>query len=90
MGCHFLLQGVFPTQESNLSLLHCSQTLYQLSYKGIPKSLRWISFIYCVLFCMLKWEAFWEAGGRKGRWVPWKTAWTLESCSLGFKGWICV
>ena len=22
MGCHFLLQGVFPTQGSNLSLLH--------------------------------------------------------------------
>ena len=22
MGCYFLLQGTFPTQESNLSLLH--------------------------------------------------------------------
>ena len=22
LGCHFLLQGVFPTQESNLRLLH--------------------------------------------------------------------
>ena len=22
MGCHFLLQGIFPTQESNLGLLH--------------------------------------------------------------------
>ena len=21
-GCHFLLQGIFPTQESNLHLLH--------------------------------------------------------------------
>ena len=34
MGCHFLLQGVFPTQESNLGLLHCRQILYQLSYEG--------------------------------------------------------
>ena len=23
MGCHFLLQGIFPTQESNLGLPHC-------------------------------------------------------------------
>ena len=31
VGCHFLLQGIFPTQESNLGLLHCRQILYQLS-----------------------------------------------------------
>ena len=35
VGCHFLLQGIFPTQVSNLGLLHCRQTLYWLSYKGI-------------------------------------------------------
>ena len=34
MGCHFLLQGIFPTQELNLDLRHCRQILYQLSYKG--------------------------------------------------------
>ena len=34
--CHFFLQGIFPTQESNPSLLHCRQILYQLSYKGSP------------------------------------------------------
>ena len=27
VGCHFLLQGIFPTQGSNLCLLHCKQTL---------------------------------------------------------------
>ena len=32
VGCHFLLQGIFPTQESNLGLLHCKQILYQLSF----------------------------------------------------------
>ena len=26
MGCHFLLQGIFPTQGSNLGLPHCRQT----------------------------------------------------------------
>ena len=31
VGCHFLLQGIFPTRGSNLGLLHCRQTLYCLS-----------------------------------------------------------
>ena len=33
---YFLLQGIFPAQESNQDLLHCRQILYQLSYQGIP------------------------------------------------------
>ena len=37
VGCHFLLQGIVPTQESNLGVLHCRQILSQLSYKGSPK-----------------------------------------------------
>ena len=28
VGCHSLLQGIFPTQGSNLGLLHCRQILY--------------------------------------------------------------
>ena len=36
VGCHFLLQGIFPTQESNPGLLHCRQILYWLSYEGSP------------------------------------------------------
>ena len=34
VGCCFLLQGIFLTQESNPGLLHCRQILYWLSYKG--------------------------------------------------------
>ena len=34
MGCHFLLQEIFPIQGSNLGLLHCRQTLYHLSHQG--------------------------------------------------------
>ena len=37
MGCHFLHQGIFPTQGSNLGLPHCRQTLYHLSYQRSPK-----------------------------------------------------
>ena len=36
MGCHFLLQGIFPTQGLNPGLLHCRQTLYRLSHQGSP------------------------------------------------------
>ena len=36
VGCHFLLQRIFPTEESNPGLLHCGQILYRLSYKGSP------------------------------------------------------
>ena len=34
VGCHFLLQGIFPTQGPNLGLPHCRQTLYPLSHQG--------------------------------------------------------
>ena len=34
MGCHSLLQGLFPTQGSNPGLLHCRWTLYCLSRQG--------------------------------------------------------
>ena len=37
VGCHFLLQGIFPTQGSNLGLPHCRQTLYCPSYQGSQK-----------------------------------------------------
>ena len=36
VGCHFLLQGFFPTQGLNLGLLPCRQTLYWLSHLGSP------------------------------------------------------
>ena len=35
VGCHFLLQGIFPTQELNLGLPHCRQTLYCVSHQGL-------------------------------------------------------
>ena len=34
VGCHFLLQGIFLTQGSNLGLPHCRQTFYHLSHQG--------------------------------------------------------
>ena len=38
VGCHFLLQEIFPTQVSNLHLLHW-QDSFLLSHLGSPKSI---------------------------------------------------
>ena len=40
VGCHALLQRIFPTQRSNPGLPHCRQILYQLSYQGSPSKAR--------------------------------------------------
>ena len=40
MGCHALLQGIFPTQGSNPGLLHCRGILYHLSHQGSPSPTR--------------------------------------------------
>ena len=52
VGCHFLLQEIFLTQESNPGLLHCRQILYQLSYKGSPTSV-YVSLNNMVWFCLV-------------------------------------
>ena len=41
-----LLQGIFPTQGSNSSLLHCRQGVYQLSHKGSSRILEWIDYAF--------------------------------------------
>ena len=44
VGCHALLQGIFPTQGSNPGLLPCRQILNQLSYNGSPRLLEWVAY----------------------------------------------
>ena len=39
-----LLQGIFPTQESNPGLLRCRQILYQLNHKRSPRILEWVAY----------------------------------------------
>ena len=46
VGCHFLLQGIFPIQGSNPGLLHCRQILYQLNHQGR------LSVCVCVCVCV--------------------------------------
>ena len=42
VGSLSLIQEVFPTQGSNPGLLQCCWILYQLSYKGSPRTLEWV------------------------------------------------
>ena len=43
VGSLSLLQGIFPTQGLNPGLPHCRQILSQLSHKGRPRILKWVS-----------------------------------------------
>ena len=52
VGCHLLLQGIFPTQRSNPGLLHCRQILYL-----------WVLHKYLLskwIICWLKKCTMWE------------------------------
>ena len=42
VGCHFLLQGIFPTQGTEPGLLHCRQILDHLNHQG-----------YSTLYCKI-------------------------------------
>ena len=44
VGCHALLQGIFPTQGSNPSLPYCRWILYQLSHKESQRILEWVAY----------------------------------------------
>ena len=43
VGCHALLQGIFPTKGSNPGLPHCRWSLYRLSHQGSPRILDWVA-----------------------------------------------
>ena len=63
LGSLCLLQGIFPTQESNPCLLHCIQILYQLSQKDtlsffkIYFNLKLITLQYCIGFAIHQHES---------------------------------
>ena len=45
MSSHSFPQGIFPTQGSNLHLLHCRQILYHLSHWGSPENIGSLYFL---------------------------------------------
>ena len=65
VGCHFLLQGIFPTQRSNphfLCLLHCRQILYHCATWKVTNMhifgswMLYIISIYSYLYIYMHWQ----------------------------------
>ena len=48
MGCHALLQGIFPTQGLNPGLPHYKQILYHLSHQGSLRILEWVAYPFLI------------------------------------------
>ena len=46
VGCHALLQGIFPTLGSNPGLPHCRWILYHLSHQGSSRILEWVAYLF--------------------------------------------
>ena len=52
MGCHFLLQGIFPPEESNLHLLHWQVNSLPLIPHGISLGTIYIHMCMCTYICI--------------------------------------
>ena len=48
VDCHSLLQRIFLTQGWNLSLPHCRQILYRLSYREDPFLVSYCQYLYVI------------------------------------------
>ena len=44
VGSLSFLQGIFSVQGLNPGLPHCRHILYQLSHKGSPRILEWVTY----------------------------------------------
>ena len=68
---HSLLQGIFPTQGSNMGFPHCKQMLYLLSHQGSSVYMYiYICICICVCICIYNLQTRLQdlqGGFRKGR-----------------------
>ena len=46
VGSLSFLQEIFPIQELNPGLPHCMWSLYQLSHKGSPRIVEWVTYLF--------------------------------------------
>ena len=90
VGCHFLLQGIFLTQELNPGLLHCRQILYQLSYEGSSNLIE--IFINSVhIFEHISWLVLEKEMASHSSTLAWKIPWIEmpdRLQSMGSLSWI--
>ena len=71
VGCHALLQGIFPTHGLNLGLPHCRWILYYLSHQGSPSESKEVYTLSSTL-------VIWRVNGKTCTKLVWK-----ESQNLG-------
>ena len=50
VGCHALLQRIFPTQGLSPDLPNCKQILYHLSHQGSRRLLEWVTYLFSRVF----------------------------------------
>ena len=82
--CHFLLQGIFPSQGSNPGFPHCRQMLYPLSHQG-SQSANWYSY-YSYNCILIAFQILWHYSIEEGRvyalfpwtWVGLWLLWPIE------------
>ena len=101
VGCHAILQGIFPTQGLNPDLSHCRWILYHLSHQGSPVCLppegcrlhslhvRWQIFIFSLLrFWLLQFPSMnrEKAMASHSSTLAWTVPWTEEPGGLQSMG----
>ena len=85
VGCHDLLQGIFPTQGLKAGLPHCRQILYSLSHQGSPRILQ------CIVYPFSRgtsqprnWTRVSCIAGRFfTSWATWKAPWIIKETQSG-------
>ena len=56
VGCHALLQAIFPIQGLHPALLHCGRILYCLNHQGSLRILEWVAYPF---FRVTSWPRNW-------------------------------
>ena len=76
VGCHALLQGIFPTLGSNPGLSHCRRILYYLNDQGSPRILVWVAYPFSRRTSQPRngTEVPCTTGGFLTRWTTWEAA----------------
>ena len=90
LGCHVLLQGIFPTQGSNPGLSQCRRILYCLSHQRSPRIVEWVTYPFFRgsspprnwnrVFCI--------ASGFFTSWATWEAHWITSSAQNQINGYI--
>ena len=77
VGCHALLQRIFPTQGLNPGHPHCRWILYHLNHQGSPRILEWVAYPFSR---GTSWPRNWTGVSciAGGFFTSWATRWVLR------------